>query len=79
MHNHRNRYICMLIDVTMLTAIIQVIYYTSLSDDIKDKNNVVLDTIIMIYGECVRLFDYRFYRLFLRSLFHGERVGMVEP
>jgi len=79
MHNDRKCYKGIFIDYTMLATIIQVIYYNSLSDDIKAKNNVVLDTIIMIYGECVRLFDYSFYRFVSRSLFHGERVGMVEP
>ena len=75
MHNDRNCYKGIFIDYTMLATIIQVIYYNSLSDDIKDKNNVVLDTIIMIYGECVRLFDYRFYRFVLRLLFHWEESG----
>ena len=79
MHYYRNCYKGILIDVTMLTTNIQVIYYNNLSDDIKAKNNVVLDTIILIYGECVGLFDYRFYRFVSRLLFHGERVGMVEP
>jgi len=79
MHYYRNCYIDTIIEVTMLTTNIQLMHYTNISDDIKAKNNVVLDTIIMIYGGCVGLFDYRFIRFVSRSLFHGKRVDMVEP